>query len=171
MPTTGSIACSCGESFLTAEMWKKHYDATKPSEFKKDHEARAAHALAHVVGVKAVSVRADARPVVRRTLLSPEERLRAIGREISAAYETIQILEAEAAELLKEVSPLPPFKPTWYKAQAEVACLTCGRETRWRLSGVPRCINDIHREEIRGARDTKGVSDNVWAILMDEEVE
>jgi len=171
MPGVGSIICACGESFLTAEQHSKHYNATKPPEFKKDHALRAAHARAHNPSLRAVSVREDARPVVRRTLLTPEERLRAIGREISAAYETIQILEAEASELLKECSPLPPFKPSWYKGQADVACLTCGRETRWRLSGVPRCINDIHKEDIKTSRDSKGVSDNVWAILMDEEVE
>src|SRR5262245_10741277 len=170
------IKCACSETeqYLSPVLWREHYDKARP----RSASGRKEYALIHRAIIVYDNTGKPEAPAP--AAIDPREtRLFNIQREIDQAFDYIRLLEMEQLSILKEMTePEAPqnYHPsTWFRRSIELGCVECGRKTKWRYSSVPggepRCKDNIHREKIETTKTTRGVSDKVWAILLDEEVE
>lgn len=168
------VNCSCSEAFKSMSLWRSHYDKLRPG----DARGRREFAGTHVPTLAPEGATRGGK--VSEKDLDPQAGLKAAIAEVENEMTRLRASLGLAIEkhhaLCTELEPAPPVELIYhyYKGPVKLACFKCERPTLWRLRGLARCKNDIHRERIgtpRAYRDTKGISDKVWAIVLDEEVE
>ena len=95
--------------------------------------------------------------------------VRRLSHRIVELQRELHDIETQLAAAWKRVPTDETILRRPYKSDIAVTCTECGMKTKWRLgTGAAKC-QPVCVEKIHTVRETKGISSNVWNILMDEE--